>query len=519
MRRALASLILLIAGCGTSTSRNYVPPGGGGGNDQGISFADVDLGTRACDPNEAPTCDGQSVVRACRADGSGYDSTPCPDGALCMAGQCSCTPGDRTCSGSDVMVCDAGGMFQVEKTCGAGSVCANGYCTDARCADESMSSNPNALPTNAWPRFRHDNRNTGVTQTKVAAMPKMKWKTFIGGSSYGGRLSAMTSGAVVNQNNVLFVGAGDADGKMGSFYSLDAKGNKLWTFAAQRGLGLSTAAVRADGSSYFAASTQTLWAVDPKGAKLWSYAVGSVADSNPIVTKDGILIYSSDDGSVYALDPMGKLVWKSDPATGPGEVDGGLAESCDGKIYAGGAHGWTQLDEKTGKTLWQVKPHGAYPAMVCSSPLVTADGTMYGWEIDGTGSAIDATGKVLWTRTWGTKAGAAPTKIGNTLYVVLNDGALHAVDATNGKDVWQKPVGDGNSVFLLAGPVVDGNQRIYFNSQDGFVYCFDANGNQIWRIAASGQGNSGYSWAGDIAIGNDGTMYVPGNDGNLYAFQ
>ena len=519
---AVTFVLSLAAGCGAGVTHHFSSDDGGGGGeprDMSFVFGGGDATMKVCMPNDPPLCDGDSAYKICRGDGSGYDSNPCPIGATCMGGLCVCTLGDRQCSGQDVMVCGMDMQFHVDKTCPMGSVCQGGSCGDPRCSEEIISTNMQALPTNAWPRFRHDNRNTGVSPALVAAMPKLKWKTFIGGSQYGGKLGAMTSGPVVNQNNVLFVGAGDLDNMGGSFYSLDNNGKKLWTFPSKRGLGLSTAVVRADGESYFAASTQTLWAVDPKGAKAWSYMVGSVADGSPIVTKDGTLIYSSDDGSVYALDPNGKLVWKSDPKSGPGEVDAGLAESCDGKIYAGGANGWTQMDAKTGQTLWRVPPHGAYPAMVVSSPLVTADGTMFGWEFDGTGWAIDTTGKVLWQKQWPTKAGAAPTKIGDTLYVVLNDGALHAVDAANGNEKWVKPVGDGNSVFLLAGPVVDGNQRIYFNSHDGFVYCFDTTGKQLWRIAASGQPNSGYYWAGDIAIGNDGTLYVPGNDGSLYAFQ
>src|SRR4029453_1414207 len=107
-----------------------------------------------------------------------------------LNGVCTCNPGDRMCVGQQVQQCDANGAWQVAQTCMNGMQCANGECGDAKCADEIMSTNPHALPTNAWPPFRHDNRNTGTTGTKVAAMPKLKWKTFIGGSSYGGQLGA-----------------------------------------------------------------------------------------------------------------------------------------------------------------------------------------------------------------------------------------------------------------------------------------------------------------------------------------
>src|SRR5207247_2578010 len=117
--------------------------------------------------------------------------------------------------------------------------------------------------------------------------------------------------------------------------------------SGMRGLGLSTPAVRADETSYFASSSALLFAVDPAGKEVWRYQVGSVSDSDPIVTRDGILVYSSDDGSVYALGADGKLQWKSDPLTGPGEVDGGVGETCDGKLIIGGKNGWFKMDAAT----------------------------------------------------------------------------------------------------------------------------------------------------------------------------
>jgi outer membrane protein assembly factor BamB len=285
-----------------------------------------------------------------------------------------------------------------------------------------------------------------------------------------------------------------------------------------RGYGSSTPAVRQDGVSYFSVQSGLLYAVDSKGKKVWSYQAGQQADSDPIVTREGTLIYSADDGSAYALNPDGTLKWKSDSLSGPGEVDAGLAETCDGKVIAGGAHGFFALDVKSGKTLWSVPATGGIEA-VFASPLVAADGTVYAVDSGGIGYAIDTNGKVLWQKSLG-MAGAAgsPAKIGKTLYVVLNDGALHAVDAATGTLGWSQPIGDGQSTYQNGGPVIDGNMRIYVNSNDGNVYAFDRQGKQLWKQPASGTPKPN-SFAGTIAIGSDGTLYVPGNDGKLYALE
>jgi outer membrane protein assembly factor BamB len=505
------TLVLFLVGCGSSGVR-HGSDGGSGKDGFEINF-DIG-GVMVCSPSDPPTCADGMTVQTCRFDGSGYDYTPCT--ASCMNGACTCNPGDTMCNGQDVMKCDNTGVYQKVETCPQGSQCANGMCADPRCGDETMSTNPHALPVNAWPRFRHDNRNTGSTPTVVADNPKLKWKTHIGGTSMSA--GAMAGGPVVNQQNFIFIVGGEMDGMNGAYHQLDPKGNILWTFNGQAGWGISTPAVRADGVSYFASETGELYAIDPMGKQAWQFGVPANADANPIVTHDGTLIYGDDDLKLYALDATGKVLWTSDPNNGPGQVDSGIAEGCDGTIYAGGDR-WAALDSKTGNTLWTIPATGPVRA-ICSSPLVDVDGTVYGVDSAGLVFSADKTGKVLWMNNLGVMGAAGSlAKVGNEIVFVLNDGNLYALDATKGTVSWKKPIGNGTSGELLAGPVVDGKHRIYFGSNDGNLYSFDAAGNQLWKIPHSGVVVPNDNWAGNLAIGNDGTIYVPGNDGNLYAFQ
>jgi outer membrane protein assembly factor BamB len=426
-----------------------------------------------CTPGEPPRCDG-TLVKTCRSDGSGYDYTPCPVG------------------------------------------CTNGLCDDTLCPDEMLSTNPHALPTNAWPRFRHDNRNSGVSPIALAAQPTLKWKVYVGGGVGG---SGLASGPVVNQDNSVFIGAGPQDGHNGSFYSFDGTGKLRYRFDAMAGLSISTAAVRLDGTAYFASHNNVLFAVDPSGNQAWSYAVPINADAAPIVTRDGIVIFGDDDHRLYALDGNGNLLWKSDPQTGPGEVDGGLAESCDGRIYAAGTNGWTALDAKTGATLWQIPIIGEPLGAVSASPTIAADGTMYGCDLGGDCLAIDAHGFVKWQKhVLDSAGGPSVVRVADAVFVLLGDGNLHALDAATGDERWSRPVNYSSAMGRLAGPIADANQRIYINSTDGFVYAFDTSGQQLWRLRHSGLYGED-EWFGTMAIGNDATLYVPGNDGYLYALQ
>ena len=479
------------SGCGssdTSTGATPSPDGGLDADDAGDASADV-----ALDASPDGSSDADAVIL--------------------------CTKGNTQCSGDEVQTCAADGSYHTTLTCPKGSVCRRGHCDDLRCPDETAASGGEfSLPLNAWPRYRHDNRNSGWTSAIVADKPALKFKVFVGGTDYD-KQKGLASGPVVNQDGTIFIGAGELDGKGGDYYAFDAKGAPLFDFAASRKTGLSTPAVRKDGTSFVASGGNLLFAITPKGDKAWSYTTSAGTDGDPIVTREGTIIYPSEDGSVYAFDPAGTLVWQSPAASGPGHADSGIAESCDGRVYVGGVNGFFALDVKSGATLWKLPVTGMYQA-VSSSPVLTADGIMFGVDGGGVGYAVDPAGKVLWSRALGPAGATSPTHLGTMLLVVLDDGKLHALDAATGTELWARPVGYAltRSVGKIAGPVVDGNMRIYVSSTDGNVYAFDALGNQLWKLPTSGVATP-QIFSGGIAIADDGTMLVPGNDGYLYALQ
>ena len=514
---AFALLSLLPVGaCSSSPAAGF----DGGTSDAGDDGSSGDGGPQMCTPGQTQ-CASMTTVQTCRADGSGWDQTPCL-GSTCVAGQCACTPGTTICQGASVLVCGNDNMYHMQSTCPAGTTCRDGLCDDMRCNEEVMQQGEFSLPTLGWPRERHDNRNSGWTHAVVADKPTLKWKVHIGGTMLDGAMGGLASGPVVDQNDRVLIGGGDLDGMGGAFYALDATGKQSFVFDGPRGYGWPTPAVRSDGVSYYSTQDGSAYAVTPQGTQAWKFTFGFQNDCSPIVTKDGYIIYGSDGGSLFAMNPDGTLLWKSDPTAGPGEVDAALAESCTGVIYAGGRNGWLGLDAKTGSTMWTVPATGPVTALL-SSPVVTYDGTMYGIDSGGTLYAIAAGGKLLWKKSVTTSGPATDVAhIADRLYVVLDDGNLHAFQASDGTEVWSKPVNNQPEGYKHPGPIVDGRQHLYFNSNDGFVYAFDTSGNQLWRLAASGVAANPpppEGRYGTMAIDKDGQLYVPGNDGTLYAFK
>lgn len=89
--------------------------------------------------------------------------------------------------------------------------------------------------------------------------------------------------------------------------SLDrATGEQRWSFAAaasqatDSGVG-SGPIVDRDGTIYFGADDDFVYAVDPDGGLRWVFHAGANVDGDPILTPDGALLIGSDDGNVYAL--------------------------------------------------------------------------------------------------------------------------------------------------------------------------------------------------------------------------
>lgn len=99
------------------------------------------------------TCADTVSVRSCRPNGTFGPATPCGNGLLCAgAGQCSCTPGQPSCEGSTLRVCNPAGnglvagarcsgtSGNVLRTCAAGELTTNTCTSAALCANAAGAS-------------------------------------------------------------------------------------------------------------------------------------------------------------------------------------------------------------------------------------------------------------------------------------------------------------------------------------------------------------------------------------------
>lgn len=91
-----------------------------------------------CMPGET-RCYGVENVAMCKANGGGWNLSPCPDDTFCEHGKCvplNCKPGSRTCDADNVVQCDEHGVQyeQVEDCTKTQQICLQGACKEKGCA-------------------------------------------------------------------------------------------------------------------------------------------------------------------------------------------------------------------------------------------------------------------------------------------------------------------------------------------------------------------------------------------------
>ena len=178
-------------------------------------------------------------------------------------------------------------------------------------------------------------------------------------------------------------------------------------------------------------------------------------------------------------------------------------------------------------TDWSADPHsGPKGVVVSDGTAYVAGAAAYGlYDAQGTVAAYNATtGTERWNRSDLGAVFAAPTKAGDTLYVVADNesvadpdaeytdagtAGLIALDADTGETKWVL-----DEEFARQPPVVD-DGVVYAAAGDRVVAVDAQTGEKLWETDASASlaHSEGY---GDVAVSN-GTVYVAGANGNVTA--
>jgi outer membrane protein assembly factor BamB len=351
------------------------------------------------------------------------------------------------------------------------------------------------LADSRWPMFHGDLRHTGQSSVNGPATATVKW-TWLSSDIIRGSPTIATDGTV-------YVAAGYA------FCAIDPDGSQRWCTPLSGEATLSAAAIDADGTVYYGARDNRLYAFNPDGSIKWRYLIHNDGDirTSPAVAADGTVYFSGTwAGLVHALNPSGTLKWRF--KVGQGILWSSPAVNPDtGIIYIGSTNGALHALTPAGLPVWGLKGIKLQGLNRNSSPAIGDDGTIYVGTMAGV-YGVGPNGTVRWF--FPTKGHVEATP------AIANDGAIYVGTTTgrtfyklssNGKQIWKIA---GTDAFPTSAAL--GADGIVYVSMGATVLALHPDGSELWRYTTGDYINS------SPAIGADGTLYLGSSDHHLYAF-
>ena len=215
------------------------------------------------------------------------------------------------------------------------------------------------------------------------------------------------------------------------------------------------------------------------GASLWTFATGDKIFSEPTYANGKIYITSAD-GSIYCINAKnGKKIWQYTtdyPVLSTALVVGNV-------VYIGGGKGrFYALDAKKGSLIWA---HAGIKGYMESRPTVCGNVVAIGsWASEFNAMDIK-TGQSVWKHAPGLSRYFSPgacwaTSYQNRIYVQSSDKKLYCYDAPTGNILWATEEPNGRESL---GSEPDGSV-LYVKSTKDYVIAIDASSPQykeLWR--------------------------------------
>ncbi len=218
-----------------------------------------------------------------------------------------------------------------------------------------------------------------------------------------------------------------------------ASGSVLWHFHTQNAI-FATPVV-AENHIYIGSADHNIYCLDNTGHESWHYATGGGVFGSPVVAK-GIVAAASVDKKIYGLDSAtGSLKWTSSVA---GMYQSKPATDGEHFFFAGWDNHLRCIDAGSGKEVWS----------------------------DELGKA--PSGKIAFPYS---PAIASPTVGDGQVYVTTNDGVLHAIDISTGKENWSF----SNKRLGYSGPLFHDHKVYVVIGDPSKIFCLGSKTGQcLW---------------------------------------
>ena len=404
-----------------------------------------------------------------------------------------------------------------------------------------------------WPTFHGSSKNGGLSPYSTKHVDgTIKWKVNIKDNL--NVVPFVESSPVIGADNTIYIATHE-----NNLFAIDSNGTVKWKFDAggtvdigeyrtKKGI-VSTPAIAVDGTIYITTLENWLIAVNPDGTEKWRFEHPTShfnGWTSPTIGKDGTIYLSSagkwfsdseKESAIYAVNPDGTEKWRYSNESGGAATP---AIDDDGTIYVTGAISKDASTDATKGKLISLNKDGELnwefiiDRWVEGHPTIDKDGTVYIGTKGGTIYALNKDGTIKWEYLIDDKINpdeityfvkpdykslngiSAVPAIGKdgTIYIPSWNGIFYAFNK-DGSVKWK--IGTRKGFEALSTGVVIGKEgTLYLMSLNtGWLYAFNPDGELLWDFTTN-VATFGLSPASP-SIGADGTMYIVGNDGYLYA--
>ena len=406
------------------------------------------------------------------------------------------------------------------------AACSGGGSSTPTCSFDDPAA---AAVSSPWPKFHHDQQNTGtVVNANVASNPgTCLWVFPPGGTdSCSNALSTPAKGAfaaspvISGDGKRIYIGSAD-----GTLYALNTSdGTQLassdFSFSIAQPIS-STALVarRAAGEVVFVGAGDTFYGLTNTGAAqptYWPNAIGGSISASPSLVGDGTVCVDSPNGTFVGVCPNGVARF----AVSTGGSQSSPAQGPDGTLYFGANDRQLHAVQLNGTINWSFSAAGP----VLAAPVFdTATNSIYVADRAGRVFKVIAGGRLDASFAFGPVGpiSSSPALAEDHLYFGSDDGNVYAIDKHTGNNEitgqpdWVFPTGGA----VLSSPAVATNpgspSMVVIGSDDGNVYFLQDNGTSVALVTVFSIGAPVRS--SSPAIGSDGTVYVGASDGRVYA--
>jgi len=231
-----------------------------------------------------------------------------------------------------------------------------------------------------------------------------------------------------------------------------------------------------------------------KGGEKWKFFVEYECLEGVAIDKDDIVYVAAPLDGLYAIYPNGTVKWKYDFEGFDFEYQTPTI-APDGTIYIATSNDHVYAFYPNGTLKWVLNIGGNF----FTTPAVDSQGTIYVSTQEGFMYAITTKGTIQWERNLSDWASDVALDAEENIYFY---GAYNNSLTCLNPDGSIKWVHD-NLVNILSGPVIGDDGSIYLVGPVGYLYAFYPNGTEKWEVDYG-------VWLGSPSIAFDGTIICAG---------